>query len=77
MVLLGYLRVAAIQPTRACGNNSDENLRQWASYVIGHGRDRFEEAELKSICESDPQVYFAASVLWQIVQSWINEITEY
>jgi hypothetical protein len=70
-------RCKRFSPQELVVNNSDENLRQWASYVIGHGRARFEESELKSICESDPQVYFAASVLWQIVQSWINEITEY
>ena len=70
-------RCKRFDPQELVVKNDDENLRQWTSYVIGHGRDRFEEAELKSICESDPQVYFAASVLWQIVQSWINEITEY
>jgi hypothetical protein len=58
-------------------SDDDLNLRGWASYVIGLERDKFDQKDLDAICSQDPEVYFATSVLWQIVQSWINQITEY
>jgi hypothetical protein len=56
---------------------ADDNLRRWISYIVGYGKDRFEQADVEAICKADPEVYFAASVLWQIVASWINDLKEY
>ncbi len=56
---------------------ADENLRKWLCYIIGYGKDKFVQDEVEAICQADPQVYFAASVLWQIVASWVNELREY
>lgn len=56
---------------------ADDNLRRWASYIVGHGRTLLTEADVNAICKSDPQVYFAASVLWQIIESWVNGLGEY
>ena len=56
---------------------ADDNLRRWMSYIVGFGRDRFSKDDVEAICEEDPQVYFAASVLWQILSSWIDKLTEY
>lgn len=58
-------------------NGTDDNLRKWISYIIGYGKDKFKETEVEAICKSDPDVYFAASVLWQIVASWVNDLKEY
>lgn len=55
---------------------ADDNLRRWMSYIVGHGRNRFSESEVDAICRTDPEVYFAASVLWQILESWVNGLTE-
>ncbi len=55
----------------------DENLRKWLSYIIGYGKDKFVQSDIEAICQTDPQVYFAASVLWQIVASWVNDLKEY
>ena len=55
----------------------DENLRKWLSYIIGYGKDKFVQSDIEAICHTDPQVYFAASVLWQIVASWVNDLKEY
>ncbi len=57
--------------------DADDNLRRWVSYIIGYGRENLAEEHLDTICQSDPDVYFAASVLWQILESWINGLTEY
>ena len=55
----------------------DENLRKWISYILGYGKDFFDETYINKICQSDPEIYFAASVLWQILHSWINNLSEY
>ncbi|OGW01566.1 MAG: hypothetical protein A3I04_03450 [Nitrospinae bacterium RIFCSPLOWO2_02_FULL_39_110] len=56
---------------------ADENLRKWMSYIVGYGKDKFVQGDVEAICQADPQVYFAASVLWQIVASWVNDLREY
>jgi hypothetical protein len=56
---------------------ADENLRKWISYIIGYGKERFVQDDVETICQADPNVYFAASVLWQIVASWVNDLKEY
>ena len=48
-----------------------------ARYIIGYGKDKFVQSDIEAICQTDPQVYFAASVLWQIVASWVNDLKEY
>lgn len=56
---------------------ADENLRRWMSYIVGYGKDKFVQGDVEAICKADPEVYFAASVLWQIVASWVNDLREY
>lgn len=56
---------------------ADDDLRRWISYIVGYGKDRFASADLDSICNADPEVYFAASVLWQILASWVDGLNEY
>jgi len=56
---------------------ADDNLRRWMSYIVGYGKDNFEQAGVEAICNGDPEVYFAASVLWQIVASWVYNLKEY
>jgi len=57
--------------------NADDNLRQWISYIVGYGKDNFEQSDIEKICKADPEIYFAASVLWQILKSWVNDLREY
>jgi len=56
---------------------ADENLRRWMSYIVGFGKEKFVQRDVEAICKADPEVYFAASVLWQIVSSWVNDLREY
>jgi len=56
---------------------ADENLRRWMSYIVGYGKEKFVQGDVEAICKADPEVYFAASVLWQIVASWVNDLREY
>ena len=70
-------RSEKVKPSSLLASGDDVNLRAWVSYVIGLERDKFDQKDLDAICSKDPEVYFATSVLWQIVQSWINQIMEY
>ena len=56
---------------------ADENLRRWMSYIVGYGKEKFVQGDVEAICKADPEVYFAASVLWQILASWVNNLREY
>ncbi len=56
---------------------ADDNLRKWVSYIVGHGKAHLVEADVGAICKSDPDVYFAASVLWQILESWVDGLREF
>ena len=56
---------------------ADENLRKWTSYIIGYGKEKFVQGDVEAICKADPEVYFAASMLWQILASWVNDLREY
>lgn len=56
---------------------ADDNLRKWASYIIGYGKERFNQNDIEAICNTDPQVYFAASVLWQLLENWVYDLREY
>ncbi len=56
---------------------ADENLKKWISYIVGYGKDKFVQGDVDALCNADSQVYFAASVLWQIVASWVNDLREY
>jgi hypothetical protein len=56
--------------------HADVNLRRWLSYILGYGKGRFAQSAVDAICKSDPEIYFAASVLWQILESWVDGISE-
>lgn len=70
-------RTKNVTPATLLADTDDANLRAWSSYVIGLEQNKFRPEDLEAICEKAPEVYFAASVLWQIVQSWINQIVEH
>jgi len=57
--------------------DADDNLRRWVSYIIGYAKEELAEQDLNKIFQGDPEVYFAASVLWQILESWTVNLTEY
>jgi PBS lyase HEAT-like repeat-containing protein len=69
-------RTGKFSPSDLIGR-ADVNLRRWMSYIVGYGKERFVQGDVEAICKADPEVYFAASVLWQIVASWVNDLREY
>jgi hypothetical protein len=56
---------------------SDDETRIWISYIIGvQDKERY-LSEIESLKERDSEVYFAVTVLWKIMESWINGLEEY
>jgi len=55
---------------------NNEN-RKWIAYILGmQGEGRFIN-EIEELKVKDPEVYFAATVLWKILTSWIYNLKEY
>jgi len=59
------------------GETNDQNLRRWISYIAGYGEALFPEEQFSRLFQSDGEVHFAASVLWQLLSSWIYGLGEY
>jgi HEAT repeat protein len=58
-------------------NLTDLDSRQWVSYIIGNqGEERY-IAEIEKLKNKDPEVYFAVTLLWKILTSWIHDLKEY
>ena len=70
-------RDGAFDPAEIVRQPTDDNLRRWVGYIVGYGKERFLESSIEEVCKSDPEVYFSASVLWQLLVSWIHELKEY
>lgn len=58
-------------------NLKDLDSRHWVSFIIGsHGEERY-IAEIEKLKNKDPEVYFAVTLLWKIMTSWIHDLKEY
>jgi HEAT repeat protein len=55
----------------------DEDVRQWVAYIIGTQRQDNMLPGIEALAERDPQVYFAVTVLWKIIASWVYDLEEY
>jgi len=55
----------------------DEDARQWVAYIVGtQDRERMLPG-IEALAERDPHVYFAVTVLWKIIASWVYDLEEY
>lgn len=70
-------RAGGFDVTQLLDDQQDPNLRKWVSYIAGYGRTLFVEEQINELCKVDAEVHFAASVLWQLLESWIYELEEY
>jgi len=56
----------------------DDETRRWVAYVVGsHERGTFVAACLERLRDKDAEVYFAATVLWQVASSWVYGLEVY
>jgi hypothetical protein len=56
---------------------SDDDARQWVTYIVGNQDQQKYIHEIEQIKIIDPEVYFAVTVLWKIMTSWIWGLEEY
>jgi len=55
----------------------DEDSRKWISYMIGSQDPQKYIREIEALKGKDPEVYFAVTVLWKLMSSWIWGLEEY
>lgn len=55
----------------------DDDARQWVAYIVGNQDQQRYIYEIELLKKKDPQVYFAVTVLWKIMTSWIWGLKEY
>ena len=70
-------RAGGFDPARMFDGSNNDNLRRWISYIIGRGQEKFVAEQIEAIRGVDQEVYFAATVLWQILGSWVHDLKEY
>ena len=55
----------------------DEDARHWVVYLLGTQNQRRYVHEIERLKTRDPEVYFAVTVLWKIMTSWVYNLEEY
>ncbi|MBF0538639.1 MAG: HEAT repeat domain-containing protein [Nitrospirae bacterium] len=56
---------------------SDDDSKHWISYIIGtQGESRY-ITDIEKLKTKYPEVYFAVTVLWKIMTSWVYKLNEY
>lgn len=55
----------------------DEDARYWVAYIIGTQERDLLLPEIEELARRDPEVYFAVTVLWKIMASWVYDLEEY
>jgi hypothetical protein len=56
---------------------TDEDARAWVAYIIGTQAQANYINEIEELKKKDPEVYFAVTVLWKIMTSWIWGLEEW
>jgi len=55
----------------------DNDARQWVAYILGTQDQQKYIGEIEHLKTRDPEVYFAVTVLWKIMTSWVYGLEEY
>jgi HEAT repeat protein len=55
----------------------DDDARSWVAYVLGTQDPARLVPEVEDLARRDPEVYFAVTVLWKILASWVYGLEEY
>ncbi len=55
----------------------DDDARRWVAYILGTQDPQTYVGRIELLRQDDPEVYFAVSVLWQIMNSWVYGLEEY
>lgn len=55
----------------------DDDARRWVAYMIGTQEEGRMVPEIEELSRRDPEVYFAVTVLWKMIASWVHGLEEY
>jgi len=55
----------------------DDDARRWVAYILGTQGQQACIGQIEQLRRLDPEVYFAATVLWKILASWVYDLEEY
>ncbi|NJO83197.1 MAG: hypothetical protein HC828_10510 [Blastochloris sp.] len=55
----------------------DDDTRRWTAYILGTQEHQRYINQIETLRLHDPEVYFAATVLWQIMSSWVYNLEMY
>ncbi len=58
-------------------DSQNMDMRQWAAYIVGNSEPNRIINDIEVLKQSDPQLYFAVTVLWKITSSWVYQLKEY
>lgn len=55
----------------------DDDARRWVAYIIGMQDQGEFIGQVEELRRRDPEVYFAVTVLWKILASWVYDLEDY
>lgn len=55
----------------------DDDARHWVAYVVGTQDKEAMLPQIEALARRDPEVYFAVTVLWKILSSWVYGLEEH
>lgn len=55
----------------------NDDTRQWTAYVLGTQNQAAISAQIETLRQTDSEVYFAVTVLWKIISSWVHNLETY
>jgi HEAT repeat protein len=55
----------------------NDDTRRWVAYVLGTQKEDAYIGKLDELRRADPEVYFAVTVLWRIMSSWVYGLEEH
>jgi hypothetical protein len=55
----------------------DDDARRWVAYILGTQDEKTLVGRIEELRARDSEVYFAVTVLWKILSSWIYDLKEY
>jgi hypothetical protein len=71
------LRRAGVRVNELLPALIDDDARQWIAYMIGFQDRHAMLAEIDALRDRDSEVFFAVTVLWKILGSWIRDLNDY
>ncbi|MFS8879272.1 HEAT repeat domain-containing protein [Synechococcus sp. H55.11] len=54
----------------------DDDARRWVAYILGMQNKDALVGQIEELSKHDPEVYFAVTVLWKILASWVYNLEE-